>query len=386
MQNSTLDRNFSIYLDGLRFTAALLVLFDHATFEGLYTTQFADLFRPFGHDAVIIFFVLSGYVIAYSANTKDRTAGRYFVSRGARIYSVAAPAILMTIVLQYIGMTLYPAHFGHPYQFDSLWAYVPFYLSFGTDFWFLNENMLNNGPFWSLSYEVWYYVLFAAGFYLAGRRRIFGLLVILLLVGPRQWLLFPIWIAGVGLYWCHQKLPLKRGTARTLFVTSVIAYCTIKYFGGLDVINGMVNTALGGFPEAKLRYSQYFVGDYVTATLVLINIWSALYCDFKLPASAGKAIRLAASFTFSLYLFHMPLLYFYSVVLGTAPASLADFLLLLTTVLLTVIVLGMFTERRKHFARQLIMRSANAVGGVGQLVLARRPSPDHPPVASSIDR
>ncbi|HET7370258.1 MAG TPA: acyltransferase [Gammaproteobacteria bacterium] len=364
-----MNRSFSIYLDGLRFSAALVVLLCHATYSR-YTTHFAHLFGPYGHDAVIVFFVLSGYVIGFSASNKDATVGRYAISRSARIYSVVVPAILMTIIVDYIGMSFFPAHFPHEYQFDKLWAYVPFYLGFGTDLWFANETMLSNGPFWSLSYEVWYYALFAGAFYLAGRRRVFAMLAVLLIIGPRQWLLFPIWMAGCLLYFNHDRYRLKAGLARALFVTSIAVYGVTKYLGGFDFLNGWINVTFGGFPEEQLRYSQYFLGDYLIALLVGLNIWSALYCNFRFSPSVSKGIRLAASFTFSLYLFHDPLLQFYSAVIGATPASTTDFMLVLACVCLTVVLLGMFTERRKHVARRLIERGVNASRQVAEFAFA----------------
>jgi len=41
------------------------------------------------NDAVIVFLVLSGFVISYTVQTKERTAQTYFVNRLARLWSVA---------------------------------------------------------------------------------------------------------------------------------------------------------------------------------------------------------------------------------------------------------------------------------------------------------
>ena len=52
-----------------------------------------------GHSAVVIFFVLSGYVITYVASERETTLRDYALSRCARIYAVAVPTLLLTIVL-----------------------------------------------------------------------------------------------------------------------------------------------------------------------------------------------------------------------------------------------------------------------------------------------
>ena len=62
-----MSRAFSIYLDAIRFLAALLVLFYHANW--IYRPGI--LFTSLGHEAVVIFFVLSGFVIAYVAETRE---------------------------------------------------------------------------------------------------------------------------------------------------------------------------------------------------------------------------------------------------------------------------------------------------------------------------
>jgi len=80
---------FSLYLDILRFAAALCVLLSHANMREIVDR---DLFpQSLGHDAVVIFFVLSGYVIAFVADTRESTRTGYWTSRLARVYSVALP-------------------------------------------------------------------------------------------------------------------------------------------------------------------------------------------------------------------------------------------------------------------------------------------------------
>ena len=85
-----MSRAFSLYLDAVRFTAAMLVLFFHANV--IYRPGI--LLTSLGHEAVVIFFVLSGFVIAYVADTRETDFRGFMVARGARIFSVAIPAII----------------------------------------------------------------------------------------------------------------------------------------------------------------------------------------------------------------------------------------------------------------------------------------------------
>src|SRR5579864_6899404 len=88
-----LDTGFSLYLDLVRVSAALVVLYSHTNARLLTTRVLPG--ELLGHSAVVVFFVLSGFVIAYITDTKEKTPADYAASRLARIYSVAVPALLL---------------------------------------------------------------------------------------------------------------------------------------------------------------------------------------------------------------------------------------------------------------------------------------------------
>jgi peptidoglycan/LPS O-acetylase OafA/YrhL len=92
VQVAAMSRAFSLYLDAVRFTAAMLVLLYHASVIHKTGTIITSL----GHEGVVIFFVLSGFVIAYVADTRKQDFRGFMVDRGARIYSVAIfPAFIL---------------------------------------------------------------------------------------------------------------------------------------------------------------------------------------------------------------------------------------------------------------------------------------------------
>ena len=64
-----MNKQLSIYLDLLRFLAAVFVFISHAsTFSGGWLWQIAKL----GHEAVVFFFILSGFVIAFVCFEKKK--------------------------------------------------------------------------------------------------------------------------------------------------------------------------------------------------------------------------------------------------------------------------------------------------------------------------
>ena len=103
-----MNTGISIYFNLLRVIAAVEVLFYHIRIR----VGWSSLWTAFGHEAVVVFFVLSGYVISYSAVTKDKTPGKFVISRLVRVYSVSIPVMLLTIFLDYSGASIDPA----PYE------------------------------------------------------------------------------------------------------------------------------------------------------------------------------------------------------------------------------------------------------------------------------
>ncbi|MEX0827705.1 MAG: acyltransferase family protein, partial [Haliea sp.] len=187
-----------MYLDGVRFLAALWVALAHFQAWGFAPPELAALLPESGRDAVILFFVLSGFVIAHTAGRKD---GRtYVIDRAARIYSVAIPIVLAATLVALWGVGTGVAGYERFYQADNILLYLGVYFSFLGNAWFLHEAPFGIIPYWSLNFEVWYYVLFGALFYLRGLLRILVFGAVFLAVGFKLWLLWPVWLAGVWLY------------------------------------------------------------------------------------------------------------------------------------------------------------------------------------------
>ncbi|MFL6634022.1 MAG: acyltransferase family protein, partial [Massilia sp.] len=67
--SNVLQPNLSVYLDLLRYFAALMVYLFHAGHFSQYKLPF---FGTYGGLGVAVFFVLSGFVIAFSSTGKRR--------------------------------------------------------------------------------------------------------------------------------------------------------------------------------------------------------------------------------------------------------------------------------------------------------------------------
>jgi len=221
-----LAKRTSVHLDAIRGVSALAVLLHHL--RGLFFVDYPFLANKsffltvlyavtgYGHQAVIIFFVLSGYFIGTSVMQSVRAQKwswrTYLVSRITRLQLVLFPALVLGGLWDRIGMRIpqaAPLYFDALYKFNvasvALRSTVPVFLG---NFFYLQSIVSpvfgSNGPLWSLSYEFWYYIIFpalilATAAWTANRIRIFyaGLALFLLwFVGAQICFYFLVWIAG----------------------------------------------------------------------------------------------------------------------------------------------------------------------------------------------
>jgi peptidoglycan/LPS O-acetylase OafA/YrhL len=341
-----MNRNLSIYLDLVRALAALVVVFDHTemAIRGSYLWHFPLL----GHEAVIVFFVLSGFVIAYSADIKDRDLGSYAVSRFSRLYSVVLPCLIIAPLLDFVGRSIDPAPYIDHVSAQIGWLAVLQNGLFLNQAWFANVPYFGNAPFWSLGYEFWYYVIFAAAYFLRGWARGAAVIICCLFIGPKVLLLMPIWLMGAGAYWI-----VRRGVTATyglpLLTVSLLAL-GIYFEGHIDVALNHLSAALIGpqYMEAW-HFSRFFLADTALGLMITLNfIGFAGISSWVRQDGLAPFIRGFAGFTFSIYLFHLPLIYFTKALLpkGLIPDWQA------TLVLIGAIggscVIGLFTEHKKH--------------------------------------
>jgi len=343
------NKQTSIYLDFLRFFAAIAVFNTHINLNNicpLIPTKWVC-----GQDAVIIFFILSGYVITYVANEKETNIKDYFISRFSRLYSVLLPALILAFLAFSIGYFINPQFYGMP-KTDILLLRFLSALTFTNQIWLHDVNYLFSDPIWSLSYEFWYYVLFAFIFYLRGLKRYLLALFACLIMGPKILLLAPIWATGVLLYYLHQKIALSAQKAKFLFIFSLILLAAYIY-----IYHGLLNSFL--LMDWHWTYSRTFLSNYILGLIIALNIFSFKYLDFKKVIDLEKPIKKCASITFSLYLYHFPLLYFFGAVLQHTPHNIFTLTQMILLTLLSIYFLAKYTELKKHVFKKYILKIWN---------------------------
>lgn len=171
ISNELLRDSPSYHFDFIRGTAAILVLLNH--FRNIFFVPYAEVenqnifslliysFSGLGHEAVMVFFVLSGFFISNSViKSLDKWSWKYyFVNRLTRLYIVLIPALLITLLLDFVGMyffdySFFPHNMSERINLDVFIGNILFLQGFETTVFGSND------PLWSLSYEFWYYLLF----------------------------------------------------------------------------------------------------------------------------------------------------------------------------------------------------------------------------------
>jgi peptidoglycan/LPS O-acetylase OafA/YrhL len=359
-----MSRAFSLYLDAVRFTAAMLVLLYHATAIHKSGTIFTSL----GHEGVVIFFVLSGFVIAYVADTRKQDFRGFMVDRGARIYSVAIPAIILTAVLDFSGFHIDPAAYPEGYRsWDLPVVRVITSALFLNQIWTLGIQLFSNNPYWSLNYEVWYYVLFGVLFFIDGRRRWWYFLLLCLFLGPKILLLLPVWWLGVWVYRSEFLAQLSTPLAWLCLVVSIAGaywYLDVHF---VQLGWTWAEQLLGKELHSQLSFSREFIGDYYLGIMLALHFAGLriLLAQVQhLPRHLETTIRFLAGATFSIYLFHQPLIWFYSAAFSSVEAGLPRYIAVVPLTIVTCFVFSTFTEKKKNvwkgWIEQLLVRIEGA--------------------------
>lgn len=319
-----IDRPLSIALDAVRGVAALVVLLGHCVQQGIYTGPwpFSDILQ---HQAVVIFFVLSGLVIADSALRRPTTLTQYAIARFARVMPVAVFAVLFSLLAWTVGHAAPHGIIAVPARFDE-----PGIAAVVMPLTFLSETEwgvgpLWNAPYWSLVYEVWYYALFGAAFYLRGWARWAVLAVLVPLAGVRVLLLLPAWLLGVALARFGPARPLAEGWAALLIVAgmAVGVLADELIFGLAPLVD-----ALAGRVAGDLYMSRYALSDWLLAAAVAMAFVGLKSFAAQRAAQLERVqgpIRWLADCSFTLYLIHWPilnLLHGYGVSTGSNPVGL----------------------------------------------------------------
>lgn len=253
----------------------------------------------FAHQAVLVFFVISGWLVGGSLLNRigePRAIANYAIDRATRLWTVLIPTFVLTLLFA-IGMgAASPADFNLAPD-NPLSA-----LTFAGNLVGLQGIVLpdfgENFPLWSLANETWYYVLFpllavactardntlrlACGAALLA----LGFLLPAAIVGY-----FLVWLLGVA----FSRIRIECGTG-------------VRWGWLLLLLAGAGYFRLTGELDA---FELSTLGQDVVCSLLYLVLLSSL--QFRAPSTAlargiGSTGKFFAEFSFSLYVLHVPVI------------------------------------------------------------------------------
>ncbi len=359
-----LSADRSDFLHALRWLSALVVVVGHVQmYHHIVSGRPADpgslweYLGSHGHYAVMVFFVLSGFVVAYATEVKEaRVPGYglrlYLADRWSRIYSVLLPAIVFTIALDVFGDAFFSAYSDPELIPQDYYLFRVATNLFGLQgVWGWRIQMGSNPALWSIGYELAFYALWGIFHFRhtlwAGSPAILALLG-LTWVAVFGWTIawyFLLWLLGV-MTW---RIVASKGFVSGLSLP--VPLMLVAMLAGNHLIN-----------YAHTFASYELVNDSLFAILVAVF----LCFNPRIPGFVGDGARRVnrwmADFSYSLYAYHLPIIFFLAAFLNSAEIPYRNYavecIALLVIPMVAARALYYITEARRSDLRAFLLRIA----------------------------
>jgi peptidoglycan/LPS O-acetylase OafA/YrhL len=388
-----INARLSSFLNASRWWAAFFVAAHHVRHIVIADAADVSLGSAFvkifyfitglGTQAVMVFFVVSGYLVGGTAIARFRTSGfdigSYAASRTSRIYTVLVPALLVGGGLDWIGLHFFNgselytngAHDARIAGFFSIAGNLDLPTFLGN--LFMLENIVTphlgtNSPLWSLVYEWWYYGMFGAAMVLATSRTVIWrsvagiLLVVMGVLLPHAlvaWAL--IWTIGVG--------------AALYGASSGWKPAPWMGYGALVIVLVIIRLTEHTAVTAHADSLSYTFACAAAVALAYAFLLLA-YHRPGAPLPMAATNEAFAKFSYTLYLVHFPMIVFcvcflhdrfgLSFLQKPSVASMGYFVALLAFVVAYAFLFSQLSERHTGHVRGAIVGTFRRMRSAGQ--------------------
>ena len=386
-RKSRLTERASVHLDMARGVAALAVLVGHV--RGLFFVEYHDLPQhsplvsafyaatALGHQAVVVFFVLSGFFIVSSiADSFEQhkwSWTAYLVNRITRLSLVLIPSLILCWILDRMGMAMAATAplYQHPVAnlfTDSIASLATFRNFIGNLFYLqgiLVQPFGSNAPLWSLSYEFWYYIIFPLALCALVKRYRLSMRIVYLVLA-----IVVTWFVGytIALYFLVWFL------GGAIAISRVVRWSPVRFSGAI-VAAAIPFVLVLGLSVAHPLDSPFLM-DAIVALAFGLWIYAVVEAREKsMSALYAKPARLFAGFSYTLYLTHFPIVFLLrSRIIGSRAwnPTFVHFvyaLLITAAATLAAYLLALVTETKTAAARRKVMSLFPST---------RRPAPANP--------
>ena len=336
-QLTPVSKELSGFLDSVRWLSALCVVIEHLRY--VWFTDYTNVqsktlliklfyfFSGFGSEALILFFVLSGYLVGGGAIRKwhagTYSAKDYFISRFSRIYTVLLPALVIGGLLDWVGLYYFNITGIYTISPNFYNKFLDYVIANNLNWTIFFANLVNlqelssphlgsNGPLWSLAYEWWLYCIF--GMVLEIFRRsikdptlwiVLVLIVIVLIYSPLKFIVFMgLWAVGV------LAAVLRSNRISMLPIVSLIIFILLL------LVSRVTHILFDSFNQSIIN--QLFiklVRDYSLAISFSVLIITIKNHKTSLVRNIPFHKRMA-DFSYTIYLLHVPLMVFITAMLA----------------------------------------------------------------------
>lgn len=320
-----IENGRNLWLDIIRGMSALAVCLSHL--RNVLLVDYGALVEPgillkalyaitsFGHQAVMVFFVLSGYFVGggvLRAGVKFMWRD-YLSSRLMRLWVVLIPCLVLTwcidqIVNSYAPLALSGSNFNIWHSGPKPGEYSASVPAFFGNVFFLQTILSpvfgSNGPLWSLANEFWYYMLFPLIVFTLGiagaGKPLFRSLTFVLTALLLWWLPynildgFVIWMMGVVIYVVQPWFRSLKPALRTFLI-------------GLGLL--FFALALGYSKSSQLIERFAINPDLLIGlafSILCLAMTSRPFPEKRFPVVAFLS-RSLSEMSYSLYISHFPL-------------------------------------------------------------------------------
>jgi len=369
LQGQTGDNHWhSILISVMRGLAALIVAAAHLRAEmypGLRTIaeppmwfQVFAFFTGFAHQAVLVFFVISGWLVGGSLINKMGQPGAvrsYAIDRVTRLWTVLIPTFALTLLLGIAAGVVHPGSidFTPANEFSGV-AFLGNLLGLQG---IVLADFGGNYALWSLANETWYYVMFPVLLLVFTARRIASrvasaaLLALAAILLPVEIIIyFAIWLLGVA--FSRVRIDCELWMRAVWLVPLVAASAYFRLTANND------------------KFDQTTLGMDLLLSLMFLALLSSLQFNVA-PTSimAQPLMRVGtffANFSFSLYVLHLPMIFLFKHLALTQlglhqlapnePLHFALYLVMLICLLLGAYLSYLLFESQTYRIRRVVKR------------------------------
>jgi len=312
MKEYKLTQGSSVLLDLIRGVSAQIVVIGHGiSFFGIFKFLHQPNFPWMQNIAVLVFFLLSGFLISYTTvrkklNLDNYSFKYYFIDRFSRIYVAFVPAIIFVLFIDLLSIYVN----SEAYSFSNAFNIKTFV---GNLFMLQDYSLFNLLPekfitsfgsartFWTLAIEWWIYLFFGYLILVFCKRNKMSFSNLLILAFLSVFPLFNLingrgnglttyWLFGSMIYLIASQNILKAVNQNVKILFAI----TLSGLAGVRVIYTMEG------------FEPIFAFLLAIIMLLLIDIFK----EKQFSKKTIKLIQFNASYSYTLYLVHYSIIAF----------------------------------------------------------------------------